>query len=53
MTSVRILVDEHVGRVFEHVLCERSYEVDQAKDVVGEYTVDADRDEWAETTETE
>ena len=46
MTSVRILLDEHVGRVFEHVLCERGYEVDQAKDVFGEFTVDADLLEW-------
>ena len=46
MTGVRILLDEHVGRVFEHVLSERGYKVDQAKDVFGEYTVDADLLEW-------
>jgi len=46
VTGVRILLDEHVGRVFEHVLCERGYKVDQAKDVFGEYTVDADLLEW-------
>jgi len=46
VTGVRILLDEHVGRVFEHVLSERGYKVDQAKDVFGEYTVDADLLEW-------
>jgi len=53
VTGVRILLDEHVGRVFEHVLSERGYEVDQPKDVFGEYTVDANHDEWADATETE
>lgn len=40
MTGVSILLDEHVGRVFEHVLSERGYEVEQAKDVFGERTRD-------------
>ena len=32
--GVRILLDEHVGRVFERVLRERGHEVDQAKDLI-------------------
>lgn len=35
-----IVLDEHVGRVFERMLRERGYVVDQAKDVFGEETVD-------------
>jgi hypothetical protein len=35
-----LLLDEHVGRVFERVLRERGYEVVQAKDEFGEYTTD-------------
>lgn len=42
MTGARILLDEHVGRVFERVLSERGYEVEQAKDVFGEFTEDAE-----------
>lgn len=46
MTGVRILLDEHVGRVFERVLRERGYDVSQAKDVFGEDTDDAKLLEW-------
>ncbi len=46
MTGARILLDEHVGRVFERVLSERGYEVEQAKDVFGELTEDAELLEW-------
>lgn len=46
MTRIQILLDEHVGRVFEHVLRERDYEVDQAKDLFGEYTIDGELLEW-------
>jgi len=41
-----MLLDEHVGRVFEHVLDERGYEVEQAKDVFGELTEDTALLEW-------
>ncbi|SFR56763.1 hypothetical protein SAMN04487937_2823 [Halorubrum sodomense] len=46
MTGARILLDEHVGRVFERVLSERGYEVEQAKDVFGEFTEDAELLTW-------
>jgi len=46
VTGDRILLDEHVGRVFEHVLGERGYDVEQAKDVFGELTEDAALLEW-------
>lgn len=46
MTGVRILLDEHVGRVFERVLRERGHNVDQAKDLFGEYTSDAELLGW-------
>lgn len=46
MTGVRILLDEHVGRVFERLLGERGYDVRQAKDQFGEHTTDADLLEW-------
>lgn len=42
MTGAHILLDEHVGRVFERLLRERGHEVTQAKDQFGEYTSDAD-----------
>jgi predicted nuclease of predicted toxin-antitoxin system len=42
----RVLLDEHVGRVFERVLRERGHEVVQAKDVFGEETNDADLVRW-------
>lgn len=37
--GARILLDEHVGRVFERVLQERGHNVEQAKDRFGEHTV--------------
>jgi len=46
VTGARILLDEHVGRVFERVLSERGYEVEQAKDVFGEFTEDAELLTW-------
>ena len=46
MTGVRILLDEHVGRIFERVLRERGYDVDQAKDLFGEHTEDEKLLEW-------
>lgn len=46
MTDVRILLDEHVGRVFERLLGERGYEVIQAKDRFGERTTDAELLGW-------
>ena len=42
MTGVRILLDEQVGRVFERVLQECGHTVEQAKDLFGEYTDDAE-----------
>lgn len=44
--TARLLLDEHVGRVFERVLRERGYEVVQAKDKFGERTDDRDLLEW-------
>lgn len=46
MTDATILLDEHVGRVFERVLRERGYHVEQAKDRFGEHTVDAELLQW-------
>lgn len=40
MIAVRMLLDEHVGRVFERLLRERGYDVEQAKDRFGEQTTD-------------
>lgn len=37
---VEFLLDEHVGRIFEHVLQSRGYRVSQAKDQFGEHTSD-------------
>ena len=48
MTSVRILFDEHLGRVFERVLRERGYAVDQAKDQFGEHTTDIELLRWCD-----
>ena len=48
MTGTEILLDEHVGRVFERVLRERSYDVVQAKDQFGEHTSDAQLVEWCD-----
>jgi hypothetical protein len=44
--GVRILLDEHVGRVFERVRKERSHDVEQAKDRFGEHTTDAELLKW-------
>ena len=46
MTGGRILLDEHVGRVFERLLRERGHDVEQAKDRLGEYTSDVELIEW-------
>lgn len=46
MTGVRLLLDEHINRVFERVLAESGYHVDQVKDRFGERTVDRDLLEW-------
>lgn len=46
MTGARILLDEHVGRVFERLLRERGHDVKQAKDRFGEQTSDAELIEW-------
>lgn len=40
MTGLTVLLDEHVGRVFERVLRERGFDVVQAKDQFGERTAD-------------
>ena len=52
MTGVRILLDEHVGRVFERLLWERGYGVEQAKDRFGERTSDAELVAWCAESET-
>ena len=41
-----LLLDEHVGRVFERVLRERGFGVEQAKDRFGERTDDASLLRW-------
>jgi len=46
VTGTQVLLDEHVGRVFERLLQERGYDVVQAKDQFGEHTSDADLVEW-------
>lgn len=47
MTSVGdLLLDEHVGRVFERVLRERGFQVTQAKDQFGEQTTDTALLRW-------
>ncbi|WP_436925404.1 DUF5615 family PIN-like protein [Halosimplex amylolyticum] len=46
MTDPDVLLDEHVGRVFERVLAERGYEVQQAKDRFGEETEDPTLVRW-------
>jgi len=52
VTGTEILLDEHVGRVFERVLRERSYDVVQAKDQFGEHTSDAELVEWCDESGT-
>jgi len=46
VTGTQILLDEHVGRVFERLLRERGYDVVQAKDQFGEHTSDAELVAW-------
>jgi hypothetical protein len=48
VTGAQILLDEHVGRVFERLLQERGYDVVQAKDQFGEHTSDAELVEWCD-----
>jgi len=43
---MRFVLDEHVGRVFEHVLRERGHDVEQASDRFGDGTMDADLLDW-------
>lgn len=43
---MRLLLDEHVGRTLEHVLRERGFRVDQAKDRFGERTQDVELLKW-------
>jgi len=46
VTEDRILLDEHVGRIFERLLSERGYDVVQAKDQFGEHTNDVELLQW-------
>jgi hypothetical protein len=46
VTGTQILLDEHVSRVFERLLRERGYDVEQAKDRFDEHTTDAELVEW-------
>jgi uncharacterized protein with PIN domain len=46
VTGAQILLDEHVGRVFERLLRERGHDVEQAKDRFGEHTSDAELIAW-------
>ena len=45
-SSVELLLDEHVSRLFEHVFRERGYQVLQAKDRFGEKTRDEELLQW-------
>lgn len=47
MTVRRVLLDEHVDRVLEHVLFEAGYEVFQARDQFGEGAGDAELLRWS------
>jgi len=47
-----LILDEHVCRVFEHVLRERGYDVIQAKDRFGEETNDRELLRWCNETGT-
>jgi len=42
VSGIRILLDEHVGRIFERLLRERGFDAVQAKDRFGERTNDAE-----------
>lgn len=44
----RFVLDEHVNRVFERVLGERGYHVEQAKDRFGEHTDDRELLRWCD-----
>ncbi|MFP4627339.1 MAG: DUF5615 family PIN-like protein [Natronomonas sp.] len=46
MSGPRLLLDEHVGRIFERLLGEHGYDAVQAKDQFGEHTEDADLLQW-------
>jgi hypothetical protein len=52
VTGAQILLDEHVGRVFERLLRERGYDVEQAKDRFGEHTSDAELVAWCDESRT-
>jgi hypothetical protein len=52
VTGAQILLDEHVGRVFERLLNERGYNVEQAKDRFGEHTTDAKLMAWCSEHDT-
>jgi hypothetical protein len=52
VTGAKILLDEHVGRVFERLLRERGYDVEQAKDRFGEHTSDAELVAWCDESRT-
>jgi uncharacterized protein with PIN domain len=46
VSGSRILLDEHVGRIFERLLRERGYDAVQAKAQFGEQTNDAELLQW-------
>jgi len=46
--EVRVLLDEHVSRVFENVLSQRGYVVEQSKDRFGEETEDEGLLDWCD-----
>lgn len=46
MSGPRLLLDEHVGRIFERLLGEHGYDAVQAKDQFGEHMEDADLLQW-------
>lgn len=46
MTGKRLLLDEHLGRLFERVLRDRGHRVEQAKDRFGERTTDRELLSW-------
>lgn len=46
--SRRLLLDEHVSRICEHVLRDRGFDVTQAKDQFGEYTTDEELLRWCD-----
>lgn len=50
--AVELLLDEHVGRIFEHVLRNRGFRVIQAKDQFGEHTSDRALVQWCSENDT-